>query len=99
MAPPVESVTWPVIVARKSCPSNRAQDENSSTAEATLTSFPLALILSDLLFFWTDSERFHLPVKITAFQAEQFGRAGDVAISLFQLLEDVFALHGFAQLL
>src|SRR5579864_661106 len=99
MAPPVESVIWPVIVARKSCPSNQAQEDNSSSADATLTSFPFGTIISERLLFWTDSERFHLSVKIAALQAQQLGGAGDIAVGFFQLLQDVLALHGLAQLL
>src|SRR5262245_13125770 len=41
----------------------------------------------------------HLPIQVTALQAEQLGGAGDVPVGFLELLEDIFALHCFTYLL
>ena len=51
------------------------------------------------LFLRPDPQRLHFAIEVAALQAEQFGGAGDVAVGLFELLEDVLALGGFADFL
>src|ERR1035437_637497 len=52
-----------------------------------------------LSFLRSNPQGLHLAVQVTALQAQQLGRAGHVPAGLLQLLEDVLALGGFANLL
>src|SRR5579864_1058983 len=53
----------------------------------------------NLLFFGSDPQRLHFAVKIAALETEQFSGARYVPVGLFELLEDVIALHGFSHFL
>src|SRR5471030_2503225 len=44
-------------------------------------------------------QRLHLPVQIAALQAQQFRRARDIPVGLFELLENILALRRFAHFL
>src|SRR5580658_2922901 len=48
------------------------------------------------LFLWPDPQRLHLPIKITPLQPQQLRRPRHIAVGLFQLLQNILALHGFA---
>ena len=44
-----------------------------------------------------DSQGFHLAVQVAALEAQQFGGAGDVAVGLFEGLQDVITLLRLAE--
>src|SRR5579863_10678698 len=51
------------------------------------------------LFLGPDPQRLHLSIKIAALQAQKLRGTRHVSVGLFQLFEDVLALHRLADLL
>ena len=55
--------------------------------------------IADTLLCGADSQRFHLAIKVAAFEAQRFSGAADVALVFLEFVKDVVTLIGGASFL